>query len=108
MNGGQCYTKGDGDPDPTIEIIEIYAQTGCDTGTTTYKIPNGQTRYIEFRADIRGPIMPTDFFGVRLEGDAAYPLSVGNMINMFSARIADSDSNDDFIWSPNSTNTLNS
>ena len=92
--------------------VEIYPdKTGCNTATTTYVVPSGVTRYFELRgtvATVESGTTNIDSITVSLDGDAAYPVPQNdgaNSQNTFAASIVDVDTNDDFIWSPNSTTT---
>lgn len=108
LNAGSCYNvKGDTNFNAPQHIVEIYMDaTGCNTATTTYKIPSGETRYFVFKATVSsvnaGGNTSPETITAQLEGDAAYP-ALGTL--MANASDADGDGNDDLIWSPNSTST---
>ena len=81
-------------------------------GTTTYKVPAGSSRWFELRADVASVESGTgtEYITVRLEGDAAFPVTnpgscASTGANMGTATVVDGDTNDDLIWSPNSTST---
>jgi len=91
------------------KLFEMYfSKTSLTTGTTTYKVPSGETRWFVLKADITGVETQTgsEYLTVQLEGDAVAPTDA----IMQQAAIADADSgaHEDFIWSPNSTTTSNS
>ncbi|TSC69111.1 MAG: SpoIID/LytB protein [Parcubacteria group bacterium Gr01-1014_66] len=83
INFGQCFNgrlstaanavSGTGNP------LEIYAEsntsTACNTGTTTYRIPAGVTRYFELRGTTANveAVTGQESFTVQLEGDTAFP-----------------------------------
>ncbi len=87
--------------------LEIYpAQTAG--ATTTYKIPSGVTRYFALKEDVcsvEATASVTEYITVKLEGDTAYSVNAATL--METATGADGDTNDDFIWSPNSTSSSN-
>ncbi|MDO8591095.1 MAG: hypothetical protein Q7R65_03920, partial [bacterium] len=92
--------------------VEIYMDAGTlgSTATTTYKIPAGETRWLALKADVSNVITvanANESINVQLEGDAAYPTVVpgGGLTGLAtgSAGQIDTDSNNDFIWSPLST-----
>ncbi|MDP2676135.1 MAG: hypothetical protein Q8O83_00400 [bacterium] len=98
------------------DINVNFNKTTCGTATTTYKIPSGETRWFRFAADVYGVETSSgeESFEVRLMGDAAYPtatphpdenINATDKIAMASATFIDTDTNDDLIWSPNSTTT---
>lgn len=111
-----------------VEIFMDKSQTACaGTGiaTTTYTVPSGQTRYFILKADL-GTVetvgAKSQSMDVKLRGDAAFPATLiypstggkrnsgtgdgtGAVETLHRAVIADSDTNNDFIWSPNSTTT---
>ena len=78
--------------------IEVDIDNG---GTdTVLQIPAGTTRYFEIRGDVSGANASGDSITTTLQGDSAYPsLSTA----MGTAATINSDSNDDFVWSPNAT-----
>lgn len=70
-------------------------------------IPAGQTYYFELTGEVGGTCGSTGCSGnvtTYIAGDSAYPVISGGIL-MMNATDLDSDSNDDFIWSPNSTST---
>jgi len=87
--------------------VEVYPKNSS-TATTTYKVPSGGTRYFELRATVASVETGSgsEFLTVVLEGDSAFPTNQATL--MLNAVGADADTNDDFIWSPNSTATSNS
>jgi len=97
-------------------------KTGCNTATTTYKIPSGETRWFALKASVfsvESTASATEYFSVSLFGDAAFPVFTGATIPtglMGKAKYplsgaatdgVDLASDDDFIWSPNSTSSTN-
>ncbi len=98
-------------------LLETYMQrdaAACGTATTTYTIANGTTRYLLLTADITSIEEVSgvqENVTVALEGDAAYMaisasgVTVGGGRNslMHASDIVDTDTNNDFIWSPIST-----
>ena len=107
-----------------VEIFMDKTATGCSSGisTTTYTVPAGQTRYFVFKGDVANVESTTgsENIQVKLRGDTAYTARVyltrqsqansdGTGMNggglLYTADIADSDANNDFIWTPNSTTT---
>lgn len=90
--------------------VEVYPYKS--TGFTTYKIPSGETRWFELRANVsnvESTASFTEYITVQLEGDVAYPtvLPGGGVTGILTgtAGQVDTDTNNDFIWSPNSTTT---
>ncbi|MFC1756707.1 beta strand repeat-containing protein [Patescibacteria group bacterium] len=83
---------------PSGGDIQIWMEDG--SATTTYEVPAGDTRYFELRANVASVETETgtENIVVKLLGDAAYPT-----ISMAQGSEIDADTNDDFIWSPNST-----
>ena len=94
VNTAACYQPS------TFEIFPDKA-----SATTTYKVPAGTTRYFELRADVATVESGTgtEYITVRLEGDAAFPAAISTL--MGSASDIDDETNDDLIWSPNSTSS---
>jgi hypothetical protein len=84
--------------DSDLNIIPDSAGTAV-----VLQIPKDETRYFEVRATITGADASGDSLSTQLQGDAAYPSLSGWM---GSAATIDADTNDDFIWSPNSTTTV--
>jgi len=82
--------------------LDVYMDKA--SATTTYKVPSGATRYFELRANVATVETGTgnESIAVSLLGDAAYPSLSGLMS---TAGTIDSDTNNDFIWSPVSTTT---
>lgn len=78
--------------------LEFYAQTS-GAASTTLQIPAGQTRYFEVRGSVAGATSGASITTTLL-GDAAYPSLAGFDS---TAALIDGDSNDDMIWSPNTT-----
>lgn len=74
--------------------------------TTTYKVPSGLSRWFALKGDVcsvEATANVTETISVKLEGDAAFMVNAATL--MQKATNVDGDTNDDFIWSPNSTNT---
>ena len=70
-------------------------------------IPAGQTRYFRITGTITGTSGTTNWSGsvsTYIAGDSAYP-AIAQAQLMENASAVDDDSNDDFVWSPNSTST---
>lgn len=86
----------------TSNSIEIFAAK-TTYATSTYKVPSGTTRYLAFQADISNveSVSGSEYITVQLQGDAAVPSTAC----MQTAVLTDGDTNDDFIWSPNSTSS---
>ena len=82
--------------------------TGCNQATTTYKIAQGVTAYFKLnatvnRVNIANNTSKESIF-VQLEGDAAYPTAIAGLMDQ-AGTLNSNDTNNDFIWSPNSTST---
>ncbi len=111
VNAGQCFnglkSTAAGPANGSSYPIEIYPdKTACNTATTTYKVPTGTTRYFQLRATVDGVESGTtniDSFTVRLAGDTAFPVNANTLMEAASG--VDGDTNDDFLWSPQSTST---
>lgn len=104
-----------------IAIYMDKSATSCGSGndgtaTTTYKIASGETKYFRFAADVAGVETSSgnEVITVQLQGDAAYPTVIPDPFSgesnnpglaMGSLLAIDTDTNDDFIWSPISTTT---
>ena len=77
--------------------LEFYAQT-AGAASTTIQVSQNETLYFEVRGDVAvtgdGSVTTT------LLGDAAFPSLAASTFDGTAATI-DGDSNDDFIWSPN-------
>jgi len=74
-----------------------------EVSSTPLQVPAGDTRYFELRASVTGVASGASVV-TTLQGDAAYPvLAASTFMTKFAT--VDSDTNDDFIWSPNSTTT---
>lgn len=82
--------------------LEFYAQTSA-AASTTLQVPAGQTRYFEVRGSVSGATSGANIITTVL-GDAAYPSLAAATFDGTAAAI-DGDTNDDFIWSPNTTGT---
>lgn len=76
--------------------IDIFAQTS-GAASTTVQVPAGQSRYFDVQGNVTGAATGATV-QTTLQGDAAYP--VGDVTN---ATTVQSDTNNDFIWSPNTT-----
>ncbi len=82
--------------------LEIDATTSGGASTTV-QVPAGSTRYFEVRGTVSNA-SSGDSIQTTLLGDAAFPvLAASTFMGNFTTLNADS--NDDFIWSPNSTST---
>ncbi len=116
----QTDRVSDGNDSPTL--LEVYPDKGTTAcnATTTYTVPSGVTRYFDLKATVSNVETGTgvETVSAQLEGDSAYPTTItaGNAAgNMFNAGFGptntataigvETDSNDDFIWSPISTTT---
>jgi hypothetical protein len=112
LNGGNAHNGlGDTTGTPTqVSTVEIFPdKTGESTATTTYIVPDGQTRYFQLRATLSSVETGSnsETISVSLLGDAAFATNVVTSA-MAAANNIDSDTaNDDFIWSPISTTTQN-
>ncbi len=89
--------------------LEIYAQTS-GAASTTIQIPVGSTRYFDVVGTVSGATSGASI-STQLQGDAAYPRLAASTF-MDKAATVDNDpqgigtgTNDDFLWSPNSTTT---
>jgi hypothetical protein len=80
-------------------VLEYYAQTAA-AASTTIQVPAGQTRYFEVRGSVSGATSGASII-TSIQGDAAYPSLATTW--MTTAALVDADTNDDFIWSPNTT-----
>ncbi len=101
---GVDLTQGDGNN----AIVEVYPY--ISSATTTYKVPSGTIRYFELRMYVKSVESTTgsESLTVQLEGDLAAPNQPYNMNQVGTlASGVDFDTNDDFIWSPNSTSSSN-
>ncbi len=87
---------------------------GCNSATTTYKIPSGETRWFKLTATVNRTRITagSEYINVDLRGDAAFPVS--SLLTMGKAGaitpitgMVNFDTNNDFIWSPNSTSSVN-
>lgn len=92
----------------TSGLVEVIAQTS-DSTATTVQVPSGETRYFEVRGTVTGT-ETTYSVTATLAGDSAFPGSqvttgLGGTGFMASTTGIDTDTNDDFIWSPNATTT---
>jgi len=124
INEGQCYSNGTLGVNNTVGLgganspVEIYPTRSSCGATTTYIVPSGVTRYFDFRATVTGVEALsgiTESFTVKLSGDSAWPLvhQTGGssadqemgMAGLPGTTGVESDTNDDFIWSPVSTTT---
>jgi len=81
--------------------LEVTAQTS-GAASTTIQIPAGATRYFEVRGSVSGATSGATVITTLL-GDAAYPSLSGFMSTFLGVN---ADTNNDFIWSPNSTTTV--
>lgn len=72
-------------------------------------IPAGSTYYFKIRGDVvftSGSGTLNGSVSTKISGDGAYPVLAASTF-MGSASTIDGDTNDDFIWSPNSTTSTN-
>jgi len=80
--------------------------TASSQGVDYLQVPAGSTYYFRVVADVALTGGPTGgSITTNLQGDAAFP--TGLSTNLDAATGVDSDTNDDFIWSPNATTTSN-
>jgi len=82
--------------------LEVTAQTAA-AASTTVQIPAGQTRYFEVRGSVSGATSGANVITTLL-GDAAFP-ALSGFDGTFDAINEEIGSNNDFIWSPNTTGT---
>ncbi len=82
--------------------LEVFAQTSGGASTTV-QVPAGATRYFEVVGTIAGATSGASV-QTQLQGDAAFP-SLAASTFMSTAFAINSDTNNDFIWSPNATST---
>ncbi|MBI3631860.1 MAG: hypothetical protein HY225_00210 [Candidatus Vogelbacteria bacterium] len=82
--------------------INVYANLANSATKTVIAIPAGQSRYFEILGTVSGAVSGA-IVSTQLEGDAAY-VSSANLTDSVAA-FDGIDTNDDFIWSPNSTGT---
>ena len=103
------------------EWVGIAAETDIELGvetsagaTTTMQVPAGTTRYFEARVTMTNVDATGDSISVQLQGDAAFPNghqtqaiggkgAVGDMGSFAGVAAV---TNDDFIWTANSTTTV--
>jgi hypothetical protein len=76
--------------------IDVFAQTS-GAASTTVQVPAGQSRYFDVIGTVSGAATGASV-QTTLQGDAAYP--TGGVTN---ATTVQADTNNDFIWSPNTT-----
>lgn len=128
INAGNCYNggpngsnsrsaPGPGNLGTGSVYVEIYPDTtGCASGTTTLKIPSGESRWFKLQASV-GTLSPSgtaETFSVQLEGDAAFPVVTpggiygGSGAHMATRATVDTDAHNDLIWSPRSTTSVQS
>ncbi len=107
-------------------IVEVYMDKGatavCNVATTTYKIPSGETRWFILKATISNvetSSSVTENISTYLFGDAAFPVFSGTVypeglmgaakrpITGAATGGVESVTDNDFIWSPNSTSSTN-
>jgi len=105
--------------------VEVFVdRTGCNSATTSLIIPSGSSRWFRLAGSV-GTLAPSgtsESIQVQLEGDSAFPTrhiagatSSGDMGRSGSPDTGtgtadtgvDTDTHDDFIWSPISTTTTN-
>ncbi len=119
VNAGNCYNVlgNNAQSAPTggnlgtgSVLVEIYVdRTGCNQGTTTLVIPSGSSRWFRLEGSV-GTLAPSgtsETIQTQLEGDTAYPVNAATLMQIAKVATggADSDTNNDFIWSPISTTT---
>lgn len=80
--------------------IEVYFDPVSGAGNEAIQIPKGETRYFELVASVSGA-GSGDSATITLLGDAAYYASGYSG----TATAIDADTNDNFIWSPNTSST---
>lgn len=80
--------------------IEIDALTSAGASTTV-QVPAGSSRYFDVIGTVAGATTGASV-STQLQGDAGYP-SLAAFMGTFSS--INGDTNNDFIWSPNSTTT---
>ena len=78
--------------------LDIYPQTTA-AASTTLQIPAGQSRYIDVTATIASATTGASV-STQIEGDAAYA-SASTLMSFYNT--LDTDTHNDFIWSPNAT-----
>jgi len=78
--------------------LEIYPQTTA-AASTTVQISAGQSRYFDITATIAGATTGASV-STQVEGDAAYASSA-TLMSFYNT--LDTDTHNDFIWSPNAT-----
>ncbi len=129
VNAGSCYngfntgksaqaisTGADGLYNGIVGgVVEIFPDQGlttiaCNDATTTYKIPSGLTRWFALKASIYQVVAKTtatEYINVNLQGDAAFPVAMATLMGKAgltgTPAGVNGDTNNDFIWSPNST-----
>lgn len=102
-SGGQLMASN-GTPGATTGLLDVYVQNSASTANPL-QIPAGTTRYFEVRGTVSGASSSGATVQTQLEGDAAYPLLVTTGALMGSSTAINNDTNNDFLWSPNSTGT---
>ena len=90
--------------------IELGVETSAGA-TTTMQVPAGTTRYFEARVTMSNVDATGDSISVQLQGDAAFPVTHQNTIGSQSGDMSSfagvaGVTNDDFVWTPNSTTTV--
>lgn len=83
--------------------LDVVAQTS-GSADTVIAISAGESRYFEVRGTVANSAAGASV-STQLQGDAGFPSLSGFMA---SATDIDADTNDDFIWSPNSTTSVSS
>jgi len=78
--------------------LEVYPQTTA-AASTTVQISAGQSRYFDITATIAGATTGASV-STQVEGDAAYASSA-TLMSFYNT--LDTDTHNDFIWSPNAT-----
>ena len=119
INAGGCYNGSNVSLTVNARTVEIYPDRGTAecSATTTYVVPDGETRYFELRANftnISSVSTSKDTITAQLSGDATYHdavptgFVVTDSANMQQVGIINTDADNNFIWSPNSTSTSQS
>ena len=87
--------------------VDVWAM--ANSASTTLQVPNGSTYYFEIRGTVAGTATGASV-STQIAGDAAFPAAfqsgfdVGEMASSFNG--VHLDTNNDFIWTPNSTTSV--
>ena len=114
VNAGNCYNGFNSNTSPDGLVIEIYPDSsGCNTGTTTLVIPSGESRWFRLAASVASlaAAATAETLQFQLEGDAAFQtvtpgVGAGSGDILGKVSTVETDTHNDFIWSPHSTTTL--